>query len=150
MIAYPDTSFLYAIYRLQVHSGVATAYLRRLPEALPVSGLLLYEFHQSLRWQEFLNSRDHRRGISRAARLSLMADLEIDLESRAVQQVPADWSAVIKIAERLSDSFTASVGYRSFDILHVATALHFGATEFLSFDANQKKLAKSAGLKIPL
>ena len=35
------------------------------------------------------------------------------------------------------------------DILHVATALHLGATEFFTFDANQKKLAEAAGLKVP-
>lgn len=31
-----------------------------------------------------------------------------------------------------------------------ATALLLGAAEFLTFDADQKKLAKSEGLKVPL
>jgi len=34
--------------------------------------------------------------------------------------------------------------------LHVATALHIGASEFLTFDANQKRLAESEGLVVPL
>jgi predicted nucleic acid-binding protein len=34
------------------------------------------------------------------------------------------------------------------DILHVATALHLGATEFLTFDANQKELAEAEGLVV--
>jgi len=33
------------------------------------------------------------------------------------------------------------------DILHVATALHLGAREFLSFDGNQRKLARAEGMK---
>ncbi len=36
------------------------------------------------------------------------------------------------------------------DIFHVAMALHLGSDEFLTFDANQKKLAKAEGLEVPL
>jgi predicted nucleic acid-binding protein len=32
--------------------------------------------------------------------------------------------------------------------LHVATALHLGAEEFLTFDANQKRLAVAEGLTV--
>jgi predicted nucleic acid-binding protein len=36
------------------------------------------------------------------------------------------------------------------DILHVATAIELGAKEFLTFDANQKKLAEAEGLLVPV
>jgi predicted nucleic acid-binding protein len=36
------------------------------------------------------------------------------------------------------------------DILHVATAIELGATHFLTFDANQKKLAEAEGLTVPI
>jgi predicted nucleic acid-binding protein len=39
-------------------------------------------------------------------------------------------------------------GHRSLDVLHVATALHLGAREFLTFDANQRKLATAEKLKV--
>jgi predicted nucleic acid-binding protein len=32
------------------------------------------------------------------------------------------------------------------DLLHVATVLHLGATDFLSFDVDQRKLANAEGL----
>jgi len=32
----------------------------------------------------------------------------------------------------------------------VATALHLGVTEFLTFDGNQKRLAEAEGLVVPL
>jgi predicted nucleic acid-binding protein len=44
---------------------------------------------------------------------------------------------------------TAKSGHRTLDVLHVATAVHLGAKEFLSFDIRQKKLARHAGLKVP-
>ena len=52
-----------------------------------------------------------------------------------------------KIAERLSARHTGAHGHRAFDVLHVATALHLGAREFLTFDANQRKLAAAEKLK---
>jgi predicted nucleic acid-binding protein len=59
----------------------------------------------------------------------------------------ADWADVHRIAERLSAKHTKTDGPRAMDILHVATALHLGAREFLSFDGNQRKLARAEGMK---
>jgi predicted nucleic acid-binding protein len=44
MIAFPDTSFLCAMYVRQENSQAAAAHFKAMPEALHVSGLLLYEF----------------------------------------------------------------------------------------------------------
>ncbi len=43
---------------------------------------------------------------------------------------------------------TAKQGHRSFDILHVATALVRRADKFLTFDENQKKLAEAESLDV--
>jgi predicted nucleic acid-binding protein len=51
---------------------------------------------------------------------------------------------------RLRHAHTLADGHRLADILHVATALHLGAMEFLTFDSNQKKLAEREGLVVPL
>jgi len=56
----------------------------------------------------------------------------------------------IKEAKHLSAVHAISGGHCAFDIFHVATALHLGAGEFLTFDANQKKPATTEGLKAPL
>ena len=62
--------------------------------------------------------------------------------------LPAIWPACVLIeAKRLSASHTMIGGHRAFDILHVAAALHLGEGEFLTFDANQRKLAAAVGLK---
>jgi predicted nucleic acid-binding protein len=56
----------------------------------------------------------------------------------------------VDTAKRLSATYTLGSGYRGFDILHIAAALTLGATEFLTFDENQKKLASAEGLRTPL
>ncbi len=57
--------------------------------------------------------------------------------------------AVLGLASTYSRQRTAQGGNRTLDILHVATAVHLRAAEFLTFDARQQKLARQAGLKVP-
>ena len=59
-------------------------------------------------------------------------------------------AAILVEACRLSQAHTLTGGHRGFDILHVAAAKVTGATHFLTFDANQKKLAEKEGLVVPL
>ena len=148
MTAFPDTSFLCAIYVRQDHSPAAAAHFRAMPEPLPVSGLLLYEFRQSVRSQVWLHGRDRTRGYPQTIADTALADLQTDLDTGAVQLVPAEWADVHQRAEDLSRRHTAAAGHRSLDVLHVATALHLHAREFLTFDTNQRKLAVAVGLKV--
>lgn len=148
MIAFPDTSFLCAFYRQQDNSPAAAAHFKAMSEALHVSGLLLYEFRQSVRFQVWLHSRDKSKGYPQADCDRALTDLQTDLDTGAVVPVSADWPDVHRLAETLSKRHTMSGGHRAFDVLHVATALHLGAREFLTFDANQRKLAAAGKLKV--
>jgi predicted nucleic acid-binding protein len=148
MIAFPDTSFLCALYRRQHNSPAAAAHFKVLPEALHVSGLLLYEFRQSVRFQVWLHGQDKTKGYPQADCDRALTDVQTDLDTGAVVIATADWPDVHRLAETLSKSHTIAGGHRSLDILHVATAVHLGALEFLTFDANQRKLAAAAKLKV--
>ena len=148
MIAFPDTSFLCAFYRRQDNSPQAAAYFKTMPEALHVSGLLLYEFRQSVRFQVWLHGRDKAKGYPQADCDRALADLQTDLDTGAVVVVTADWPDVHRLAETTSKRHTIAGGHRSLDILHVATALHLGARVFLTFDTNQRKLAAAEKLKV--
>lgn len=150
MIAYPDTSFLIALYRWQANSREAIAHFRTMTEPLHVTSLVLFEFRQSIRLQEFLHQCNPGLGFDRTTGLAAFAKLQANIASGGLVAIIADWDNVLRLAENVSDKHTPGEGHRSFDILHVATALHFGAREFLTFDANQKKLAKAEGLKTPL
>ena len=146
MIAYPDTSFLCGLYVPQSTSAAAMAHYQRMTEPLQVSALLLYEFRQSVRFQIFRHSRDAAQGYERRTGLAALAQLQANLEAGALVIAPVEWADVLATSERISARHTAKVGHRAFDVLHVATALHLRAQEFLSFDANQRALAMAEGL----
>lgn len=150
MRAYPDTSFLCAMYVMQAHSVRAAAFFAAMSEPLHVASPTLYEFRQSTRWQAYWNGRDPTKGFPKATARAVLAKLQSNIATGAVVVVPADWPDVVSIAERLSAQHTWSEGCRAFDILHVATALHLGAAEFLTFDAKQRKLAEREGLLVPV
>ena len=80
----------------------------------------------------------------------MLRHVQEDLRARTLVVSPVDWADVHCLAESLSARHTPGKGHRFADILHVATALHLGTDQFLTFDNNQRKLAEAEGLKIPL
>jgi predicted nucleic acid-binding protein len=148
VIAYPDTSFLCALYVPQSTSNAAVGHYQSMKEPLCVSAFLLGEFRQSVRFQIFRHSRDSAQGYARKVGLEALTKLQSNLDDGALMVTPAEWADVFAIAERISSKHTMGGGHRFIDILHVATALHLGAIEFLSCDANQRKLAAAEGLKV--
>ena len=147
---YPDTSFLCAVYREQDNSKEADAYRARMTEPLRVSTLLEFEFRQAIRLQVWLRSQDRKKGYQQTEADQMLADWESDIAAGHVEIISTDADAVLRMAEHLSKTHTTITGNRTLDILHIATAKHLSAMNFLSFDARQKKLAKAAGLKTPL
>ena len=150
MSCFPDTSFLCALYRTQVNSPRADEFMAGLSGALPVSSLLLLEFRQSVRLQIRLHSNDRSKGFAQVQGHQMLNDLQIDLNAGLLTTTPVDWSAVHQRAEALSSAHTLAEGHRLADILHVATALQLGVAQFLTFDANQKQLARAEGLLVPV
>lgn len=149
MSHFPDTSFLCSLYRQQVHSPRAIACMGTL-DALPVSTVLLLEFRQSVRLQTWLHGKDRKRGFSKLEGAGMLQHLQGDLAGGLLKIVPVDWADVHQVAGSLSAKHTESGGHRLTDVLQVATALHLGAREFLTFDTNQRKLAEAEGLVVPL
>lgn len=150
MIAYPDTSFLCSLYREQEHSARADGYRETMTEPLHFTRLLEFEFLQAIELQVWLHSSDRKKGYSRREADQMIDDWETDIASGLNKVVPYDSDAVLRLAGAYSEKRTAQGGHRSLDILHVATAVHLGAKEFLTFDGRQRTLAKHAGLKLPL
>lgn len=148
MTAYPDTSFLCAIYREQDHSPAADAWLEANPGPLPATALLEFEFLQSIELQVWLHGQDRTKGFGRREAALMRRDWEQDLATGAVKLMPCELSDVLRFAARLSEQHTAGGGHRTLDVLHVATAVHLGLREFLTFDRRQRALAKAAGLKV--
>lgn len=150
MNAYPDTSFLCALYRTQDNSSRALAYRDAMTEPLHVTRLLLWEFRQSVRFQAFRHSKNREVGYPLHEAERMIEKLTEHLGLGLVKLEDCDFINILVTSERISKSRTFTGGHRSFDILHVATAIELGAKEFLSFDANQIQLAGAEGLTIPL
>ena len=147
---YPDTSFLYALYRSQVNSEQALQYRVQHPEPLCVTRLLLWEFRQSARFQSFRYQRDRSVGFSLQQANQMLEAVRDDLNAGVLLVLECDLERVLAVGEKISKQKTSANGHRGFDILHVATALELKADAFLSFDANQNDLARSEGLRVPL
>lgn len=146
MIAFPDTSFLCALYVAQSTSSAAIGYYQRMKEPLHVSVLLLGEFRQAVRFQIFRHSKDATQGYARKTGLEALVKLQSNIDAGALVVVPTEWTEVFNIAERISAQHTIGGGHRFLDVLHVATAMQLGAVELLSCDVNQRKLAAAEGL----
>jgi len=137
-----DTSFLFSLYGNDARTPAAKAWVRRKSQPVTITALSRYELGNAMRFAAF------RKVISPTDALSSLAAFEADLQAGYLQLAPCDFPAIIEEARRLSDRYTLTGGHRSFDVLHVATAQIAKATVFLSFDANQRKLAGSVGLTV--
>jgi len=147
--AYPDTSFLCSIYREQEHSPLADEYRESMREPIHFTRLLEFEFLQSIELQVWLHAADHTKGFPRRQADQMIADWQADVAAGLNRVTPCDMDAVLRLAATYSIQRTAKSGHRTLDVLHVATAVHLGAKEFLTFDGRQKKLARHVGLKVP-
>jgi predicted nucleic acid-binding protein len=137
-----DTSFLFALYGNDLHTARALAYIRKLTQPLTLSLLNEFELENALRFAGW-------RKLFPAAQITrFLASFDADRKAGRLVVVPCNLAAVLTEARRLSTAYTLAGGHRSFDILHVATALECEAEAFLSFDANQRKLAQAEGLKL--
>ena len=72
-----------------------------------------------------------------------------DIATGVLADIDPPLDSVRTEAERLSALPSESLGTRSLDILHVASALVLGIPDFLSFDQGQSSLACAAGLNVP-
>ena len=138
-----DTSFLFALFGRDDHTAAAQRWaVRKSSTAIVLTALNRYELENALRFAAF------RKRISLVDVATSLAAIEHDLQSGSIQLSPCDHDAVLREARRLSALHTLAGGHRSFDILHVATGLILKVDLFLTFDGNQRVLAKSVGLTV--
>lgn len=83
--------------------------------------------------------------IAQIARMEMNEALRL---GATVKLTVPDEAAVDAMFDSLVYRHTASLGFRTADIMHVASALVLGCDTFWSFDERAKKLAKLAGLRV--
>jgi predicted nucleic acid-binding protein len=77
-----------------------------------------------------------------------LAALDDDFAQGRYRQTDVLWRATLKRAADLSREHTPTLGCRSLDILHVASAIELELSHFATFDARQQQLAQTVGLKV--
>lgn len=145
---YPDTSFLIPLYVPQSFSAPARAVLAGAPSPCALTRLSLFEFRQAIRLQVFRHAHHRQQGFPRKQAEAVLRAFDDNLAAGAFQFQSLDHEAVLAEAERLSARHTETGGCRSFDLLHVAAALHLRASALLSLDVNQRQLALAEKLPV--
>jgi predicted nucleic acid-binding protein len=144
MVIACDTSFLFSLYGSDAHSAKAVAWVSRNTRALHLNSLAHFEFGNAVRFSEF------RKAIPPGCASRYWAGFEAAIAQGRLIVATSNLADVVDEAKRLSGVHTLAGGHRSFDILHVASALKMSATQFLTFDGNQRKLAEAEGLTVPI
>ncbi len=145
MVICADTSFLFSLYGNDVNSVRAVAWADASSSPVSLHPYNPYELGNALRFFEF------RKTIRPGEAAMFWAQFEAAQRQGRLYQHTCNLADVLDEATRLSSTHTLTGGgHRGFDILHVAAALVMKADEFLTFDANQRKLAENEGLVVPL
>jgi len=145
MTIYPDTTFYVALrFFDDSHHEAATEYFTQHPDAV----FLWSPWHRV----EVLNSlrqfsRTEPPALREADARRIIHRLELDVRQGWFLHLEKDWRNVLRAAGDISTRHAFSVPCRSADLLHVAYARELAADLFISFDDDQVKLAKAAGLK---
>ena len=74
--------------------------------------------------------------------------VEADLKAGVLVSPGGKWNDIFVEAVKLAELHTGTIGCRSLDILHCTAAKVLAASEFISTDARQKKLAAAIGLNL--
>jgi predicted nucleic acid-binding protein len=141
-MVYVDTSVIVKLYIREELSREASNWIKKNNEALPLTRLHELEFTNAIQLKQF------RSEITEDETLRIMTKFK-EHENKGIYYRPQlDWSEIFNYSVDLSKKHTATIGARSLDILHVASALSIKAEKFLTVDGRQSELATRAGLKI--
>jgi predicted nucleic acid-binding protein len=142
MSHYPDSSFLVSCYARDANTRDAKACLNRIQVPLVFTAFHTLEVRNALKLGVF-------RGLLTANDANAAwSNLEADLRNGRLVRTAVRWPVALRVAAQLSERHTTTVGTRSLDILHIASAKAIRATEFLSFDDRQRNLAQLVGLVV--
>ena len=140
-MTYVDTSILVAVYAFEEAAEEASRLLGGLSHAVPLNAFLALEMRNAIRRKVPTGKATNQQTDEMFLRL------ERSIREGALKYQEVDFGRVFYRAEDLSERFTRKLNTRAFDVLHVAIAMETGCDAFLTFDKDQDKLAKAAGLR---
>jgi len=138
---YADTSFLISLYSLDANSSVAVQTMQNSTGERYITAL------GELEVLNVFELRVFRKELSAQQVRTSIRDFESDLRNEILLLRPLT-EEMFERARTLSRQTTARLGTRTAELLHVAAALELDADYLYSFDQQQRKLARTLGLKL--
>ena len=153
MIPYADTNLLTRVYlRLpdtEEASNLIDGLGRTESRALPITWLHRLEFINALQLHVFFARSPGQTFVSREQATLAQADFRDDLIKESfIRNAVVPVGDLERQFEELALRHTPKHGFRTYDLLHVASALALKCDTFWSFDPKASKLAALEGLKI--
>jgi predicted nucleic acid-binding protein len=139
---YADPSALLKLYLHEEGSAAMNSWRARGRGAVPVT------HHGRIELVNGIGLAAHRGKISGAAFADALASLDEDFEQGRYRQADLLWRSALSRAAILSREQSRTLGTRTLDVLHVASALELGLRRFLTFDLRQQSLVRVVGLKL--
>jgi len=139
---YVDPSALLKLYLKEPESRTMAVWRRKIGDPLTVT------HHGRVELINGIGLAAYRGIITDETREAALAAVEDDFSKGRYKQVDLPWRATLKRAGELSREHTPTIGCRSLDVLHVASAVELEFKYFTTFDLRQQQLARAAGLKL--
>jgi predicted nucleic acid-binding protein len=141
MRVYPDSSFLLSLYSVDAHSEAAVTLAKQHQPVFCLTPFSEAEFINAVELGVFVKRYTARE--ARAVREHFSSHMRSGVFS--VSDLPSEaWT----FARTLSRRYTAKLGTRSLDVLHVAVARALNAEALFTFDQRQARLARAQGLRV--
>jgi len=150
---YADTNFLVRLYLDLPGTDDAVDLVRGevggFEAGLPVGWLHRVELMNALLLYVFLSRQGRGPRVTREMADAAHASFRADLKSNSFLRASDVGVSELETGfEQLALRHTASHGFRTYDLLHVAGALLSNCDEFWSFDTKARKLAELEGLSV--
>lgn len=139
---YADPSALLKLYLKEPESRAMADWRKK------VGDPLLVTHHGRVELTNGIGLAAYRGIITDKIHDAAMAALDDDFAQGRYRPGDVLWRATLKRASELSRQHTRSIGCRSLDIVHVASAVELEFRYFATFDVRQQELARLAGLKV--
>lgn len=115
---------------------------------LPITTLMLCELRNAMARMVYESRNGAMFRVSSEAAMAAQAEFEQDLAHGVLFSLrPVSLEAIRPRFELIADRHTARHGFRTYNVLHVASALHLGCGRFFSFDKRAVELARLEGLE---
>ncbi len=142
MKAYFDTSVVAKCYLSEPNSAAALSIRRQFKPPIFLTHLHRVELAAGLQLKVF------RKEISPTTATQVWTDLQADI-AHGLWLLPSyDLISIYDRAEKLAERYSAFLGTRALDVLHVAAALELKQNEFVTADGRQARLAEANGFSV--